>query len=179
MQEKCIKKEVIYDGKIIRVEKDEIELEDGHRSMREVVFNSGGVCVLAFDQQGKVVLAKQFRYPSKEELYELPGGKQNANEDLVSAGMRELEEETGYTSEDATYFGYFYPTVAYCSEIIHIVLAKNCVYKKQHLDEGEHVSAKLYDYEEVKQMIFRNEIKDGKTIVAVLKYEALKSDGKL
>lgn len=173
MKERCIKKEVIYDGKIIRVEKDDIELEDGHRSTREVVFNTGGVSVLAFTKEGKVILAKQFRYPSKEELYEIPGGKQNENESFIEAGMRELEEETGYVSDDVSYFGYFYPTVAYCSEIIHLVLAKNCVYKKQHLDEGEHVDVALYDYDEVKDMIFNNEIKDGKTIIALLKYDAL------
>lgn len=173
MKERCIKKEIIYDGKIIRVEKDDIELEDGHRSTREVVFNSGGVSVLAFTKEGKVVLAKQFRYPSKEDLYEIPGGKQNENESFIEAGMRELKEETGYISDDVTYFGYFYPTVAYCSEIIHLVLAKNCVYEEQHLDDGEHVDVALYDYDEVKEMIFSNKIKDGKTIIAVLKYDSL------
>lgn len=176
MKENCVKKEVIYNGKIIRVEKDDIELEDGHRSTREVVFNTGGVSVLAFDEAGKVILVKQFRYPSKEELYEIPGGKQNPEENFVEAGMRELEEESGYTSEDAIYFGYFYPTVAYCSEVIHLVLAKNCVYKQQHLDEGERVDVALYDYEQVKRMIFSNEIKDGKTIIAILKYDSLYGD---
>ncbi len=173
MKEKCIAKEVIYDGKIIRVERDQVELEDGHRSVREVVFNSGGVCVLAFCENGKVILGKQFRYPSKEELYELPGGKQNPNESFVESGLRELEEETGYTSNQASYFGYLYPTVAYCSEVIHMVVAENCYYNKKHLDDGEHVEAILLDYEEVKRMIFDNEIKDGKTIVAFLKYDAL------
>lgn len=173
MKERCIKKEIIYDGKIIRVEKDDIELEDGHQSTREVVFNSGGVSVLAFNEEGKVILVKQFRYPSKEDLYEIPGGKQNDEESFVQAGMRELEEETGYISNDVSYFGYFYPTVAYCSEIIHLVIAKNCIYKKQNLDIGEHVDVALYDYDAVKDMIFKNEIKDGKTIIAILKYDAL------
>lgn len=174
MKEKKISGEVIYDGKIIRVEKDYIELEDGHRSTREVVFNSGGVSVLALDKDENVILVKQFRYPSKEELYEIPGGKQNENEDYVTSGMRELEEESGYTSEDAQYFGYFYPTVAYATEVIHLLLAKNCYYTKQHLDVGEHVSVELIPFEEVKKMIFDGRIKDGKTIIAVLKYDALR-----
>lgn len=174
MKEKKISGEVIYDGKIIRVEKDYIELEDGHRSTREVVFNSGGVSVLALDKDENVILVKQFRYPSKEELYEIPGGKQNKDEDYVTSGMRELEEESGYTSEDAQYFGYFYPTVAYATEVIHLLLAKNCYYTKQHLDVGEYVSVELIPFEEVKKMVFDGRIKDGKTIIAVLKYDALR-----
>ena len=171
MKETCIENEVIYDGKIIRVEKDVIELEDGHRSTREVVFNSGGVCVLAFTEDNKVILVKQFRYPSKEELFELPGGKQDQNESFIQSGMRELKEETGYVSDDVQYFGYFYPTVAYCSEVIHMVVARNCTFNQQCLDEGEHVEVCLLDYDKVKAMILDNEIKDGKTIVAILKYE--------
>lgn len=174
MFEKKISGEVIYDGKIIRVERDVIELEDGHRSTREVVFNSGGVSVLALDKDENVILVKQFRYPSKEELYEIPGGKQNENEDFVTSGMRELEEESGYTSEEAEYFGYFYPTVAYATEVIHMLLAKNCYYTKQHLDAGEHVDVVKIPFEEAKAMVFDGRIKDGKTIVALLKYDALK-----
>ncbi len=172
MKENCIKKEIIYDGKIIRVEKDEIEMDNGHRSMREVVFNSGGVAVLALTNDHKVVLAKQFRYPSKEELLEIPGGKQEQGESYVDTAKRELLEETGYVSDDVTYLGYLYPTVAYCSEVIHLALAKNCVYTKQHLDEGEFVDIVIMDYEEAIQKVLDNTIKDGKTIVALLKYHA-------
>ena len=154
MKEKKISGEVIYDGKIIRVERDRIELEDGHRSVREVVFNSGGVSVLALDKEENVILVKQFRYPSKEELYEIPGGKQNEGEDYVVSGLRELEEESGYMSDDACYFGYFYPTVAYATEVIHLLLAKNCYYTKQHLDVGEHVSVVKIPFNNALQLYF-------------------------
>lgn len=175
MKEFKISGEVIYDGKIIRVERDEIELEDGHRSVREVVFNSGGVSVLALDKDENIIMVKQFRYPSKEELYEIPGGKQNEGEDFVASGLRELEEESGYTSDNAQYFGYFYPTVAYASEVIHLLLAKDCYFTKQHLDEGEHVSVEIIPFKKALEMVFDGTIKDGKTIVAILKYAALKN----
>ena len=68
------------------------------------------------------------------------------------------------------YFGYLYPTVAYCSEVIHMVLAKNCHYEKQCLDEGEFVEVELIPVSKVKEMILKNEIKDAKTLVALLKY---------
>ncbi len=176
MKEKCLQSEVIYDGKIIKVEKDRIELEDGHQSMREVVHNTGGVCVLAFDEDENIILAKQFRYPFKEELFELPGGKQDGDERFEESGMRELLEETGYISDEVTYLGYFYPTVAYCSEIIHMVVAKNCVYRQQQLDEGEHVEVFKVSKQKMYEMICNNEIKDGKTIVAFMKYEATKNN---
>ena len=178
MKEKRISGEVICDGKILRVEKDVIELEDGHRSTREVVFNSGGVSVLALDPEENVILVKQFRYPSKEELYEIPGGKQNENEDFVTSGLRELEEESGYMSEDACYFGYFYPTVAYATETIHLLLAKNCYPTKQHLDVGEHVDVIKIPFDKALEMVFDGTIKDGKTIIALLKYNALKHKDK-
>lgn len=173
MKEKTIQSELIYDGKIIRVEKDAVALENGHQSTREVVFNSGGVCTLALTNNEEVVLVKQFRYPSKEELWEIPGGKADADETYTQTGLRELEEETGYISEEVEYLGYMYPTVAYCSEIIHMVVAKNCTYKQQKLDDGEHVEVHLIPLQEVLRMIETNEIKDGKTIVAILKYIAL------
>lgn len=172
MKETMLKSEIIYDGKIIQVKKDNIILENGHQSVREVVYNSGGVCTLALTEDKHIIMVKQFRYPSQEELWELPGGKREEKETFVETGLRELIEETGYVSKDASYFGYLYPTVAYCSEVIHMVVAKNCRFEKQRLDEGEHVEVRLLPIQDTLKMICNNEIKDGKTIVAILKYMA-------
>ena len=168
--------EVIFDGKIIRVERDQIEMEDGTKSMREVVFNTGGVSVLALTDKEEIILVKQFRYPSKEDLYEIPGGKRDENEEYITAGLRELKEETGYVSNDVEYFGYFYPTVAYCAETIHMVVAKNCVYEKQCLDEGEYVDVVVIPFNQALEMVYNNTIKDGKTVIAILKYANLRKD---
>lgn len=170
MKEKCIDNEIIYDGKIIRVERDQIELENGHKSYREVVFNSGGICVLAITSDNKFILVKQFRYPSKEELYEIAGGKVEANEEMLVAAQRELKEETGYVSDEISYLGYFYPTVAYASEVIHMALMTNCVYEEQCLDEGEFVEVILLEKDELLKLIYQNEIKDAKTIIAFMKF---------
>ena len=174
MKEKTINSTRIYDGKIIQVDKDEIEV-GGRKSTREVVHNAGGVSVLALDEKDNVILVKQFRYPSKEELYEIPGGKAECNETLVESGMRELKEESGYVSDNAIYFGYIYPTVAYSSEIIHLVLTKNCKYEKQCLDEGEHVEVIKVPFKKALDMVLNNEIVDGKTMIAILKYNAIKN----
>ena len=174
MKEFKVSGEVLFDGKIIRVERDQIEMENGEKSMREVVYNTGGVSVLALTENEEVILVKQFRYPSKEDLYEIPGGKRDDSEEFITAGLRELKEETGYVSDEVEYFGYFYPTVAYCAETIHIVLAKNCHYEKQCLDEGEYVDVEIIPFKKVMEMVYNNEIKDGKTLIALLKYASMK-----
>ncbi|OCN03699.1 hypothetical protein A4S06_04885 [Erysipelotrichaceae bacterium MTC7] len=170
MFEKTLETKTVYKGKILDVSVSKIELPDGRTSTREVAHNSGGVCVLALDEQENIILVKQFRYPSQEELYELAGGKHDANETHEETGMRELLEETGYVSNEVQYLGYIYPTVAYGDEVIHMVLARNCTYRKQALDPGEFVSVETFSLDQVLHMIETNEIKDGKTIVAVLKY---------
>lgn len=170
MKEKTLVHNVVYDGKIIQVDVDEVELCDGSTSKREVVHNNGGVCVLALDENEQVILVKQYRYPSDEILYELAGGKQETGESYIESGLRELVEETGYVSDDYEYLGYLYPTVAYSTEVIHMVLARNCVYKKKCLDTGEFADTIILPMDNILEMIDNNEIKDGKTIVAVLKY---------
>ncbi|MDH6368055.1 MULTISPECIES: NUDIX hydrolase [unclassified Breznakia] len=170
MYEKTLETKTIYTGKILDVSVSKVELEDGKISTREVAHNTGGVCVLALDPDENIIMVRQFRYPSKEELYELAGGKHNENETHEQTGMRELLEETGYVSSDVTYMGYLYPTVAYADEVIHMVLARNCVYHKQQLDPGEFVHVEVIPLNQALEMISNNVIKDGKTIVAILKY---------
>ena len=87
--------------------------------------------------------------------------------------MRELKEETGYVSTDVQYFGYLYPTVAYCSEVIHLVLAKNVTYERQQLDDGESVEVLVVPFEKALDMVMKQEIKDAKTIIAILKYHTM------
>lgn len=102
--EKTLNSKVVYDGKIITVLKDDVEVADGHKSFREVVKHSGGVVVLAIHED-KIIFVKQFRYPMKEILLELPAGKLEKGEDPFLAGQRELEEETGYCADKWTDLG--------------------------------------------------------------------------
>lgn len=174
MKEKQLDSKTMYNGKILSVKCDKVALCDGTTSYREVVHNNGGVCVLALTKEEQFVLVKQYRYPSNEILYEIPGGKQETNEDYIRAGMRELEEESGYVSKEVEYFGYLYPTVAYSDEVIHLLLAKNCTYKERHLDAGEFSETVILSLDQLLQMIQNNEIKDAKTIIAILKYVQFK-----
>lgn len=175
--EKTLSEKPIFDGKIIRVHLDEIELPNGEKSMREVVEHSGGVCVAPYTEDGDLIFVKQFRYPYKTTLLELPAGKLEKGEDPLEAGMRELEEECGVIAETVIPLGTIYPTVAYCSEIIYMYCATRLTKTAQHLDDGEFLSLEKISLDEAEKMVMSGEIADAKTVAGVLKIAKLKRDG--
>lgn len=168
--EKKISGKRIYDGKILKLELDEVELPNGKISKRECVRHRGGAAVFAVIN-GKVVLVKQFRYVYGKEIYEIPAGKLEAGEDPLVSAARELSEETGYEGE-LTHMLDIYPTPGYTDEVIRIYEAKNCILKARHPDEGEFLNCELIALDEVIKMIERGEICDAKTVCAVYAYAA-------
>lgn len=100
--EKTLNSKVVYDGKVITVIKDDVEVADGHKSFREVVLHSGGVVIAALKNPETILLVKQYRYPLKETILELPAGKLEKGENPDFAAKRELEEETGYRAKIGT-----------------------------------------------------------------------------
>ena len=173
MQEKTMKTNTVYSGRIINILKDEIILPNGNQSDREVVEHSGGVCVLPLTDDDTVIMVKQFRYPFKEALLELPAGKREPDEDPLECGKRELLEETGYSAKKFDYLGKLYPTPAYCTEVIHMYLARELSKGKNNLDPDEFLEVVEFPFDKVIDMIFRNEIPDAKTQFAMLKTKVL------
>lgn len=167
--EKTLSKEYIYKGKILNLRKDNVSLIDGKTSDREVVEHSGGSCVLC-ELDGKILLVKQFRYPYKETIYELPAGKINAGETPKETAIRELEEEGGVLAQDVELMFKVYPSPGYTEEIIWIYKAINPTLTKSHLDEDEFLSREWFDKETLKNMIEKGQINDAKTLIALLKY---------
>lgn len=162
--------EEIYDGVILHVYKDTVELPDGNSSTRELVRHVGAAAVVAVTDDGKVIVEKQFRYPFNEVLTEIPAGKLDSKEeDPLDAAKRELLEETGITADDWTDLGIFYPTVAYTDEKIWLYLARNLHYGEQKLDEHEFLNVEKVPLEELVEAIMADKIRDGKTQVAILK----------
>lgn len=172
-QEKTVSSEYPFKGKILNLRHDVVELPDGSLAKREIVEHSGGVCVLALDENRNVLLVRQYRHAYNEEILELPAGKVNPGEDHYECGKRELEEETGYIPGRYEYFGEIYPTPGYCSEKIRMYYADDLIPSEQHLDEGEFLDVIRMPFEEVLQLVLSGEIKDSKTIAAVLKYQVL------
>ena len=166
--EKTINSQLIFDGRVVKLYKDKIELPTGQESLREVVKHSGGVVTFA-KKEDKVLLVKQFRYPMKEVLYELPAGKLEIGEDPFEAAKRELEEETGYCANKWTDLGYVYTSPGYSDEKLYLYMAEDLKFTHCHPDEGEILQALEYSYEDVLKMIANGEINDAKTLCAIMR----------
>lgn len=169
--EKTLSSKTIYDGRIVTLKKDEIELPNGNKSFREVIHNSGGACVLAL-HDGCIYFVKQFRYPYKKVLLELPAGKLNEGEAPDKCALRELEEETGLTASSLELINSIYPTPAYTDEVLYIYLAKGVKNGKAHLDDDEFLNVEKIPVDKVKKMLFCGEIHDAKTLIALYAFFA-------
>lgn len=172
--EKTVSSKEIFDGKIIRVCHDDVILENGEKAKREVVYHNGGVCILPLCENGDVLFVRQFRYPYKEEVLELPAGKLEKGENPLECGKRELLEEVGATAGKITSLGKLYPSPGYCGEIISMFLAEDLSFSEQHLDSDEFLDVERIPLEKALEMVMQNQIPDSKTQTAILKTFILK-----
>ncbi len=166
-KEKTIKETIIYKGKILNLRKDDVVLQNGNHAIREVVEHSGGSAIYC-QLDNKILLVRQFRYPNKEEIWEIPAGKKNEGETLEQTALRELEEECGLRAEKVEKLFDVYPSPAYTDEIISIYKAVNIKKTKTSLDKDEFLCSQWWDIKDVKKMINDGTIKDAKTIIAIL-----------
>ncbi|MDN5342132.1 MULTISPECIES: NUDIX domain-containing protein [Oceanotoga] len=175
LEEIEISEKQIFKGNLLDVRKYEVELPNGRQSTRELVLHPGAVAVFAFeDMNNKVILTKQHRFPIRANLLEIPAGKfDSPEEDPIECGKRELEEETGYISENWTYLGYIYTTPGFSNEIIHLYLAKNLRKTHQHTDEDEFIEIIEMNLDEFEELIKNGEINDAKTIAAYTRAKLL------
>ena len=173
LKEKTISSEEIFSGRILHIRRDTVELPGGGRSFREVVDHPGGVCVLALDDENRVLLVRQFRYPYEKVLTELPAGKLEIGEDPEQAALRELREETGAVPGTFQSLGELYPSPGYCGEIIRMYLARELTFGEAALDEGEFLNVERMDFARLVELVLSGEIRDAKTIAAALKTKLL------
>ena len=173
LKETRLSGETVFDGKIMHVRRDVVQLSDGSEAFREVVDHSGGVCVLALDDERRVLVVRQFRYPHEKVLCEIPAGKLERGEDPFEAAKRELKEETGAVAQKCESLGEIYPTPAYCGEIIRMYMARELDFGETALDEGEFLEVERIDFDLLVQQLLAGEIRDAKTVAAVLKAKLL------
>ena len=158
-----------YDGLILRVHVDSVELPNGSAAKREIVEHCGGVMILPIDGDGNVYCVRQYRYAFSSDMLEVPAGKLNEGEDLLEAAVRELSEETGITAGRMDFLGGFPTSPGYCTEVLYLYLARDLTFGEQHPDEDELLSVEKYSLAELTDMIMRGELTDAKSVIAVLK----------
>ena len=174
--EKQLSRETIYEGSVLTVVRDEIELPNGVHSHREICLHIGAVAILPLLDDGRVIMERQFRYAHERVFFEIPAGKLDTpGEDPLEAAKRELREETGATADKFTYLGEIDTTPALMNEKIHLYLAEGITFGERSLDYDEFLDVELVPLSDLVDMTMRGEIKDAKTQVAVLKASLLKS----
>lgn len=171
--EKKLTSKQIFDGRVVKLFVDDVELPDGKRAIREIVRHPGAVCVIPIDNDENVIMIKQFRYPFSEVLLEVPAGKLEPNENPLEAVVRELEEESGVVADNVEYMGTIYTTVAILDEKIHMYLATGLTYKDAHPDDGEFLEVEKIPLKSLVNMVMEGKIPDSKTQIAILKAEKL------
>ncbi len=176
LNETRIESEEIYDGQVVHLYKDTVELPNGKCATRETIRHVGAVAIVPLTEDGKVVVERQFRYPLDCVITEIPAGKLDSkSEDRLSAAKRELEEETGLIASDWMELGDYYPAAAYTDEVITMYLARGLQKGTRNLDEDEFLNIMEVSLDELVEEIMQGKIADGKTQVALLKVSHMRN----
>ena len=179
MKETTITSKTVFDGRILKFMHDEVELDDGTRAMREVVSHPGGVCIAPLDSENNLLFVRQFRYPYREDVLELPAGKLEKGSTPLENGKRELLEETGAVGWSYISLGQVYPTPGYTDEIIPLYGCRIGELGEAKPDEGEFVNIEKIPLDRAVEMVLNNQVPDAKTQIAVLKTAMLLKSGRI
>ena len=174
LYEKTLSVKPIYDGRIIHAHVDDVELENGTVTKREVVDHPGGVSVAVLTGKNELIFVRQFRYPYKKVLLELPAGKLEPGEDPFEAVKREQLEETGTRGDNYISLGEVYPTPGYCGEIIRLWACRAAEGQQElSLDEDEFLDVVTMPFGQLVEQVMDGTITDGKTVSTTLKVKVL------
>lgn len=166
--EKTIKVDNIYEGKILSLRVETVEMPDKKYSKREIVDHVKGVGIIAFDGEDSIYLVRQYRKAIDEFTLEIPAGLVEVNEKPIETAKRELQEEIGYKPLDIEYLFDMHASPGFTNDKLSFFLAKNLEESKLELDEDEFLEEKSYKIEDVYNMVINGEITDAKTIIAVM-----------
>jgi ADP-ribose pyrophosphatase len=168
LTEKPISSDLIYDGRVVHLYVDTVQLPNGKTAKREVIRHVGAVALVPIDSSGNIVMVRQYRHPLGRILLEIPAGTLNPNEDPDLCAVRELQEETGYKPGHLEKLGGIYLAPGYSSEFIHLYIATELSESRLNMDEDEFIEIVRLPLQEALKRIGTGEIADSKTISALL-----------
>ena len=177
-EEKTLESQMIYEGAIINLRRDKVTVEKG-TSYREIIEHNGGAVLAAVTHEGKMVMVRQYRKPAERVMLEVPAGKIDPGETPFETACRELKEETGYTPGEVKYLTEFYPSVGYSEEVLYLYLCTGLTAGETCPDENEALDVLEMDVEELYGMVMRAEIRDAKTIIAIMMVRDLIREGSM
>lgn len=177
MTEKQIRREHVYDGRILHIYRDTVLLPNGKEGVREVADHPGGVAIVAIDDNDCVLTVKQYRYVFSQVLEEIPAGKLERGEDPDAAALRELKEETGAVPEHFSKLGRIVVSPGCYGEVLHLYLAEGLHFGETSPDEDEFLTVCRTPFSALLERVMRNELEDAKTVCGILKVHALRLQG--
>ncbi|MBY7143433.1 NUDIX hydrolase [Virgibacillus sp. NKC19-3] len=176
MEEKTIKTDEIYNGKVVQLQVDDVTLPNGENAKREIIKHPGAVAVIALTKDNKIVFVEQYRKPLEKSLIEIPAGKLEEGEDPEVTAVRELEEETGYTTNELSFVTSFYTSPGFANELMYIYITDQLQIVEETVngDDDEFVELVELTLDEAKEYVEAERIHDAKTNYAILYLHALK-----
>lgn len=168
LQEKTIKSEEIYIGRVVHLRKDEVTLPNGKKSTREIIEHPGAVVILAQNSKEQLVMVRQFRKAIEKVLLELPAGTLEPSEKIIDCAHRELEEETGYRAKKWEKIFDFYSAPGFCNEKLTLFFASDLRKTKANTDHDEFIEVVEFDKEKVFSLLQNHQIRDAKTLIGIL-----------
>jgi len=160
----------VFDGALLNVHRDTVQLPSGANAIREYIVHPGAVLIVPVLPDGRLIVERQFRYPLHRVVIEFPAGKLDAGESPLATAQRELTEETGYAAARWTYLGLIHPTVSYSTEAIEFFIAEDLTHVGQQLDDGEFLDVAEMTVAELLAALDHGELTDAKTVAALFMY---------
>jgi len=168
---KRLNRELIHKGHIIDYYQDTIEIDEEKQTFFDFIGHKGASAMIPVDQEGKILMVRQYRNAIDRYTLEIPAGGLNLGEDNLTCAIRECEEETGYKAGEVQHLIDIYTTVAFCNEKICIYYTKGLIPSKQNLDEDEFVTVERLSLDDIVKLILEGDIQDSKTIAGILAYK--------
>lgn len=175
MNEKIIKTIPIYNGKILDLQRNLVSLPNDELAFREIVKHKEGVCIIPVIDD-EIIFVSQFRSGAEKILLELPAGIVDENESPLDAAIRELQEETKYSSTNITYLGGYYSSPGFTNELVHLYLAEELFESPLQEDTDEFIELFRYNTKQIKRLLTSNSIADMKTALGLMMFLNAKKD---